>query len=483
MPRGVPPGVMCISGSDPTAGAGAQNDLLTVESLGIPCATVITALTAQNTSEFISSYPVDPVSVKTQIRAVLKDMDIRSIKIGMLPNSDIIDTVIQELNHELKRREMEGLGIRVVMDPVLRSSSGFDLTDEKGIELIKNNLFPICSLITPNVREAAILTGMNIQNIDDALASGRLLLNMGSDQVLITGLIASGDSAEDTKGIHLNNEDPEYNGILYNVLVWGDGHFIYKESFLEGLDPHGTGCMLSSAISAFLSQGNNMKESVAEAISMVRRAVTYPKMYKKGYSVDPLVGLKNESLRYTLLQKVRRSVDELVHANIYSLIPEVASNFVVSLPYSMTTEEMAGIEGRIVRFKDRVHSHGPWFGVSDHVARFLLELRKFDPDVIASMNIKLVGNWGNICKELGLGVEYAPRSEEPKQTRNVEQNTMNWAAEYVMKGRKKAPDIIVDLGDVGKEPMIRVLGKSPEALVNTVLKFHGLWIKHKDNNS
>ena len=119
--------------------------------------------------------------------------------------------------------------------------------------------------------------------------------------------------------------------------------------------------------------------------------------------------------------------------------------------------------------KERIHAHVPWYGVSDHVARFLLTIQTHDRSVRSSMNIKLNEETRKICEELDLDIAFAPRDEEPASSAERERRTMDWAAAYVMKGRDKAPDIVIDEGGVGKEPMIRVLADSSRGLLEKVL--------------
>jgi hydroxymethylpyrimidine/phosphomethylpyrimidine kinase len=172
-----------------------------------------------------------------------------------------------------------------------------------------------------------------------------------------------------------------------------------------------------------------------------------------------------------VLSLVREAVEKFFKENISELIPEVGSNFAVALPYALGVEEVAGVEGRIVRVRGGIHAHCPWFGVSSHVARFLLAIREHDPSINAAMNICLTEAIKEACESLFDIVVY-DRGAEPREIKAREGGTMEWIASQVMQGRKSAPDVVLDWGEVGKEQMARVLARSSEELVEKILRIH-----------
>ena len=432
---------LTIAGSDPSGGAGIQIDIKTMESLGVYASSAITAVTVQNTIGVMEFSRVRPEIVIRQIEAVLDDMGIVAVKTGMLVHENIVRGVAEI---------MQRYDIPLIVDPVIRSTSGFPLISEKGIEAIRKELLPNAILATPNVREAEILSGCEIGGVANMITAGKRIRKTGVEAVLVTGGHMEGRTITD-------------------VLIDGNGIRKFEKTRVMGKDPHGTGCMLSAAITGYVALGNDLAAAIELSEELVGRAIRFAHKFSGGDVVEPLALIKNEAARFPVLKEIRECMEELEKENIYHLIPEVSSNFVVALPYAQDAGEAAGIEGRIVRLKDRIHTHSPWFGVSDHVARFLLNIRSVDPDVSCSMNIKLTEAIKSRCEELGYEISYAPRMQEPEINKEKEHQTMGWAAKYVMKGRKKAPDIVVDEGAFGKEPMIRILAGSPIALTRKVL--------------
>lgn len=238
------PVCLTIAGSDTSAGAGIQADLKTFARLGCYTATVITALTAQNTCGVHSIQPVDTSFVHKQLEAVLNDMPVSLVKIGMLPNQDILK-LIADLLTPLK--------IPIVLDPVLISSSGAALFDLHGIDAYRQYLVPICSLLTPNRKEAALLTGTKLQSDSDLFEMGNVLLRDGAPHVLITG----GDRPGIIKQDCLLSKDGENN----IKTSW------FKHRHIETNNSHGTGCTLSSAIAANMAKGLDIHSATEQGIT------------------------------------------------------------------------------------------------------------------------------------------------------------------------------------------------------------------------
>ena len=435
------PTAMTVAGSDPSGGAGIHADIKTFESLGVFATSAITAVTVQNTTEVKGIFPIGPEIVSDQITTILEDVGTDAVKTGLLFDEGIVEAVGYAL---------EGLDTPFIIDPVIISSSGTRLLSRSGVDSLKKHLFPKADLITPNIPEAEMLTGKKIEDIDDMIHLGGLLRDMGPGAVLVTGGHLQGDRITD-------------------VLVSEDGIRRYEKERIPRSETHGTGCVLSAAITAYVARGRALEMSVEAAQDLVQRSIQFSLKGNRKNIAEPMAFIRNEAARYPTLAETRRCMEMLEKENIYGLIPEVSSNFVVCLPYALNTEETVGVEGRIVRFKDRIHTHNPWFGVSDHVARFLINIREHDLSVTSSMNIKLTKRIKERCKELSYEISYAPRQDEPGLNKRAEHQTMGWAAHHVMREREKAPDIIIDEGEVGKEPMIRVLAHSPAGLVKKIL--------------
>lgn len=230
---------MSIAASDPTAGAGAQADLLTIASMGCHPVSVITGISVQDTSGVREIYALDPDWVDEQARAVLEDMPVAAFKVGVLPSVDIVN-VVAEIAADYP-------DVPLVLDPVLASGRGDALSVEHTLDAIKSLLLPLTTVITPNSVEARRLAGVDDARHGDVLAvAAARLLDLGCGYVLITGT-------------HENT--PE----VINVLFDASGRVrTDKWQRLPG-SYHGSGCTLASALASLLAQGMAVPEAVSEA--------------------------------------------------------------------------------------------------------------------------------------------------------------------------------------------------------------------------
>lgn len=236
MPKAKPlQSVLSIAGSDSSGGAGIQADIKAISATGSYAASVITALTAQNTEGVQAIESVSPQFVTQQIDAVCTDLNIQAIKIGMLHTDEIIKRVADAL---LKYKPPY-----VVLDPVMVSKNGSALLEDSLINSLKINLFPHVNLLTPNVLEAEKILGQSIQTMDDMENAARLIANEYQVNVLV-------------KGGHLNS--PTVQDVLCEA-----GELTYFElPRIETKNTHGTGCTLSAAIASYLAQGKTLKDAV-----------------------------------------------------------------------------------------------------------------------------------------------------------------------------------------------------------------------------
>jgi hydroxymethylpyrimidine/phosphomethylpyrimidine kinase len=231
-----PPVALTVAGSDPCAGAGIQADLKTFAAHGVYGASVITALTAQNSHGVAGVFPVPADVVRVQLAAVLDDLPVAAVKVGMLATVEIADAVAK----------WEAALPNLVLDPVLISSSGFDLGARAAVE----RLLPFAAVVTPNVDEAAALVGWRVSTPDDMVRAASRIVDYGPSTVVITG----GDGAVD--------------------LLWsaGEARFL-RGRHVETRNTHGTGCTFSSAIAARLARGDPAAEAVAAAKTYVTGAL------------------------------------------------------------------------------------------------------------------------------------------------------------------------------------------------------------------
>ncbi len=227
-----PPVVLCLSGHDPTGGAGIQADIETVSRLGCHPSSVITALTVQDTLNVREVLPQHAEAFLEQALTVLRDMPPAAIKIGLLGSVEIAHAV-----HELLE---SAVGLPVVLDPILAAGGGANLANEMLIEALRRKLIPRATVLTPNSPEARKLAGM--EDLDDC---GRALLAFGCPNVLLTGA-------------HENDGD------VVNHLYRASGVKTYRWPRLPG-SYHGSGCTLASAVAALLAGGRDIERAVSEA--------------------------------------------------------------------------------------------------------------------------------------------------------------------------------------------------------------------------
>lgn len=249
--------ILIIAGSDPSGGAGIEADIKTVTLFGAYAATAITALTVQDTTGVAGIHAVPPAFVKRQIETVLADIGAEAVKIGMLGQKEMVCAVAAVLGDCPP-------DVPVVLDPVLAATSGAALMEADGLEALKGKLIPRARLVTPNVDEAAALTGLAITSPEEAERAGRALLAMGAKAALVTG----GRYGEDT---------------ITDLLVEADGATAFEDPLIDSRNTHGTGCTLASGIAVGLARGEGLEDAVRAARAFVRRAIEAAPGYGSGY--------------------------------------------------------------------------------------------------------------------------------------------------------------------------------------------------------
>lgn len=239
--------ILTIAGSDPSAGAGVQQDLKTITAMGAYGATVITALTSQNTMGVQGVMAVPADVVESQLRSVLDDLDVSAIKIGMIPDINVARVITNIL------REYNGDGtIPVVIDPVMLSTSGTRLMSEDCIDYVRKELFPLCTLVTPNMPEAELLPPPY------------------PTAFLIKGGHADGEEMTDT------------------LYCKDNSVHTFTSKRIDSTNLHGTGCTLSSAIATALAQGKSLPEAVHCGKDMINKGIEKGRHLRIGKGNGPL---------------------------------------------------------------------------------------------------------------------------------------------------------------------------------------------------
>lgn len=254
--------VLTIAGFDGSGGAGIQADIKTMSALGCYATSVLTALPVQNTCGVRSIYPISASVVEEQLYTIFDDIPPDAVKIGMVHTAELVEVIVRVLN--------QYPNVPVVFDPVIVSTSGHKLIEDNTVQSIKTNLFPLAAVITPNLDEAAILSGVPISNVDEMYVAGKKIMEMGCRSLLL-------------KGGHLPGER------LTSLYFADDGsvHQYHFEKF-DTNNTHGSGCTLSSAIASYIARGETLTKASRLAQEYVHQAIFTGKDVQTGKGNGPL---------------------------------------------------------------------------------------------------------------------------------------------------------------------------------------------------
>ena len=432
------PVVLTIAGTDSGGGAGASADLKTFASIGVHGTCAITSVTSQNTTGVISAYDLPSQVVKDQIDAVCTDMDVRWAKSGMLASPEIVSTVAEYI----KKYDLS-----LVVDPVMAAEAGGDLLTTDALSVMRDELLPLCAVVTPNTYEASAISDITIEDREDAKRAAKAISDMGVPTVIVTGG-------------HLDASDVVYESK-------NDTFTVISGKFIEG-GTHGSGCTYSAALTAYLAQGHSVVDSARYAKRFVEHTIRESVPIGTGVApVNQVAHIRKDAARYEVLDETGRAVEMLTGCESFAkLIPEVACNIAMAIPDACDVQDVAAVSGRIAKLKGKAVNVGcVEFGASSHVARIILAAMQFNKNIRASVNIKYSMDVLEVCKKLDLTISSFDRADEPEKT-----STMDWGVTHAIKEYGSVPDIISDVGGIGKEPMIRVLGSGALDVAKTAVR-------------
>jgi len=422
---------LTIAGSDSGGGAGIQADLKSFAAIGVHGASVVTAITAQNTRSVDSIFPIPPDEVRAQLRAVLRDFDVRGAKTGMLYSGDIVRTVANELG---------GTKFPLVVDPVMIATVGASLERGDFASALVRHLLPRAALVTPNRHEAGRLSGRRVRTLADARVAAKAIAKLGADAVLVKGGHFAGELVD---------------------LLYRDGEFTEYRGFRYPKDLHGSGCALAASIAGFLASGLDLVPAIERARQRV--ALGFLLAYRPGKGVG-VINSHAVADRYEVLQAVREGAEVATRLIPLDWVPEVGINLGYALPAGTSPEDVCALEGRITRVGSHLQATGPpSFGASRHIARIILTAMRFDPRIRSAINLKYKEKNLSRLKKIGFRVGTFRRGMQPEGT-----STMEWGTEQAIRKLGRVPDVIADHGEVGKEAMVRILGTEPRDLMRKV---------------
>jgi hydroxymethylpyrimidine/phosphomethylpyrimidine kinase len=432
-----------VAGSDSCGGAGVEADLKTFAALGVFGTCALTAVTAQNTQGVYDILPIPPRMVERQIEVVLDDIPVKAAKTGMLYSKEIVEAVAKTLDR---------YKLRVVVDPVFRAGTGSLLIREEDKEALIETVVPRSFVITPNRYEAEDMAKMKIETIDDMKKAASNISELGAKAVVV-------------KGGHLDGAD------VTDILHYDSEFKVFTKPRVE-VEAHGGGCTFSAAIAAYLALDYEVVEAVTNAEEFIQKAIACGSKVGKGrVPVNPMANLFNEAERHRVLEDVSAAAKMIEdHSEFLPCIAEVGTQVAMALPYASTKRHVAAVEGRIVKFGERARAVGcARFEASDHVARIVLTAMGHDPLKRAALNLRYDQDLVAAFKKLGRVVSSFDRRLEPPEVKAMEGGTLVWGVEEAIKAAGRVPDVVYDFGEVGKEPMIRVLGNSAMEVVEKAL--------------
>lgn len=415
---------LTIAGSDSSGGAGIQTDVKAIASLGVHPCSVVTCVTAQNTEMVDSIFPLPPKEIEKQLESVLSDIKIHAAKTGMLYSAEIVGTVAKVL---------EKTDFPVVVDPVMVATTQKSLERGDLADALISRLFPLCEVVTPNRIEAELLSGMKVENEDDAESACERIHELGARNVLL-------------KGGHFGKEPTD--------ILLSNGEFTKFSASRYGEDVHGSGCAFSAFIAGHLALGTDLTKSIQISKKMITAG--FFNSYRIGKGVRVVQSHYAED-KYSVWKDLDLALEELKGLLPPDLVPEVGINFGYALPFATKPGDVAALKGRIIKVHKGIDtpSHID-FGTSTHVSRIILTAMRFDHTSRSAMNVRFSEGIIEKFRDAGFAVAEFDRSGEPE---NV--STMEWGTERGIVGLGHVPDVIFDRGSVGKEAMVRVLGKSP----------------------
>ena len=436
---------LSVAGSDSSGGAGIQADLKSFAYLGVHGVTALTCVTAQNTQQVRRIYKLPADVIEDQIESLFDDCPIAAVKTGMLYDEEIVKIVSKKLSD---------YHMKPVVDPVMVATSGDALAHHSFVSSLKQYLLPQSLMVTANIPEACVLAGMEIEKQRDIQQACKKIIEFGPEYVLI-------------KGGHLEDD------IVVDILFDGKQFHTFILPRIPHKKAHGSGCTLSALITGLHALG----ESPADAVEKAKYIIW--SMIQQGYSpgngsdvlnhssniqIPPLLR-SNE--KFLVWSELKTAIETMVSILPPQYIPEVGMNFAYALPNAKTRDDICAVDGRITKHKERPALCGTIdFGVSKHVASIVLAAMSFDTTIRSVVNIRYSQKTVDLCKNIGFVVGSFDRKDEP----STAPSTMEWGTKHAITVLGRVPDIIYDTGSVGKEPMIRVLGKDPEDVLFKIQK-------------
>ena len=417
---------LTVAGSDSVGGAGIQADVKAMSVIGVHATSVITAVTAQNTCGVYDILPMPEELIKAQLEAVLKDCDIKAVKTGMLYSAEIVGTVADILeDHDMP----------LVVDPVMVSGTGSSLSGDGFTSALRKKLLPICELVTPNKDEAEALAKMKIRTRDDVMLACELIGKQGSSVLM--------------KGGHFNT--PVVTDYLYL-----SSEFTKLEYPRLRKAGHGSGCVLSSFITANMAKGLDIVNAVIKSRELIQDSISSQYQIGKGDPVvNPMVKLKGESDKFQVLDALDSAAARIVDTVPDELVPKGGMNIAMALKDAAGPEEIAAIDRRLTVHNGLLRKNGPAkFGTAEGLSYILLTVMRHSPETRCVMSIAYGDDIMDVMEEVGM----------TSVTAEMGKDKFSEGTEKALRKTKGIPDAIVDKGPK-KDRRIWLLAKDPQDMM------------------
>jgi hydroxymethylpyrimidine/phosphomethylpyrimidine kinase len=440
------PGLLSVAGFDPSSGAGISQDLDVFFSCGFHGLAVPTAWVVQGMHGVRDVAPVPEEALGAMLETLREEHGIAGIKIGVVPEAG----QARRLGMFLAEPGIKGR-VPVVVDPVMAAKNGVRLTSDETLRVLKAEVFPKTTVLTPNLKEAALLAGSRSLAQSEMEACAQSL----SEQFGLAVVI---------KGGHLL-------GPARDVFV-GDGEMSVYERPRLPLEIHGTGCTLSALLCVFLARGYRPKEAflAAEAeMDELLDELYQPEAAPSAPTETSGYQYLSMSLRQAwmaerqrVLVRLERAGERLCQLNPVELVPAVQMNLAYALPWAEEPQEVAAFPGRIGVYAGRLwFKGGPAFGASSHVARLVLTCMQRYPEIRSCVVLRCTEDLVEAASAAGLRTQAVERATEPPEDKAVEGRSLDYLMGRALDRAAEVPDAIYDWGEVGKEPIFRLLGRDP----------------------
>ncbi|MGE4292963.1 MAG: bifunctional hydroxymethylpyrimidine kinase/phosphomethylpyrimidine kinase [Desulfovibrio sp.] len=444
------PCILTIAGSDSGGGAGIQADLKAITVLGGYGLSVITALTAQNTRGVDAIHAPPAAFVAQQLKSVLTDIDVAAAKTGMLFSAAIMKAVAPFLRQA---------AFPVVVDPVCVSQSGHKLLQDDAVEAMHKLIFPHATLLTPNIPEAELFTGLTIRTPEDIAEATARLLEMGPKAVLLKGGHGM-DSVASTDWYARPGQKP----------------LPFMQRRVNTRNNHGTGCTLSASIAAFLGQGLELSQAVREAQRYLNLCLRDEIHVGQGSGPpNHLAPLLKERERWPVLRNLAAVADELATMpGLGRLVARSGMNVALAMPHAAGFDDVASLDAPLCRAADgRVVLAGrPAYGVERDEAAALLSARKVREDLHCCLSLRPGEDILGALESLDVSVARFDRAEAPAGPTRNSDAALEWGAYHALSQHKAALSVgaLADKGASGVEGRICLWAAQPGELVRLVAR-------------